>query len=247
MKKPSILIVNDDGVFGAGLHPLIDAMRSVGHVTVCVPDQERSADSHSLTLHKPLRLREVSRGFYIVNGGPSDCARFGVLEILKGRVDLVVSGINNGFNLGEDVIYSGTVAAAMEATLLRVPAFAISQGLGGKNYSAAAHFARKLGHRIVRFGLPQGVAVNVNVPPAAKVGAQALVARLGRRVYGNKITMRTDPRGHKYFWLTGREVTSIALPGSDVEAINERKISVTPLHLDNTDFASLAILKQWDL
>lgn len=247
MKKPSILVVNDDGLFGPGLHPLINAMRPVGRVTVCVPDQERSADSHSLTLHKPLRLREVSRDFFIVNGGPSDCARFGVLEILKGRVDLVCSGINNGYNLGEDVVYSGTVAAAMEGTLLRVPSFAISQGLGGKNFAAAAHFAGKLAQRIVKMGLPQGIAVNVNVPPKAKVGGAALVARLGRRVYGNKITMRTDPRGHKYFWLTGKEVTSIALPGSDVEAINENKISMTPLHLDNTDFASLTILKQWKL
>lgn len=247
MKRPEILISNDDGIFGPGLHPLIDALRSVGHVTVCVPDQERSADSHSLTLHKPLRLREVSRDFFIANGGPSDCARFGVLEILKGRVDLLVSGINNGYNLGEDVIYSGTVAAAMEGTLLRVPSFAISQGLGGKSFSAAAFFARKLARRVLRYGLPQGVAINVNVPPGAKVGVSGIVARLGRRVYGNKIMMREDPRGHKYFWLAGKEVTSIALPGSDVEAINEKKISMTPLHLDNTDFASLAILKQWKL
>ena len=123
-RKPRILVANDDGIDGPGLRPLIAALRRVGEVTVVVPSQERSADSHSLTLHKPIRVHRHGNGLFSLNGSPADCARFGVLEILRGKVDLVVSGINRGYNLGEDVIYSGTVAAAMEATLLKIPAIA---------------------------------------------------------------------------------------------------------------------------
>lgn len=249
MKRPHIMIVNDDGVYGPGLRPLMAAMRHVGPVTVVVPDQERSADSHCLTLHKPLRVREVSRNFYILNGSPADCARFGILEIMKARVDLVVSGINQGFNLGEDVIYSGTVAGAMEATLLKVPALAVSQGGGPRaSYLAAAQFTRRLAAQVLRHGLPDGVCLNVNAPNTpSRQPRRVVVTRLGRRIYGSKITVRSDPRGHQYFWLTGKNVTGVAVPGSDVAAISQDAISVTPLHLDNTDIPTIHLLRKWDL
>ena len=152
MKRPRMLVCNDDGFHGPGLQPLVAAMRRIGSVTISVPEQERSADSHSLTLHKPLRVRCVSEGFYTLNGSPADCARFGALEILKGRVDLLVSGINRGFNLGEDTIYSGTVAAAMEGTLLRLPSLAFSLDMNAEDYRPAAAFAQRLARQVLRRG-----------------------------------------------------------------------------------------------
>jgi 5'-nucleotidase len=248
MKRPRILVCNDDGINGPGLRPLIAAMRRVGRVTVSVPEHERSADSHSLTLHKPIRIRAISDSVYTLNGSPADCARFGILEILKGKVDLVVSGINRGYNLGEDVIYSGTVAAAMEATLLRVRAIAFSQDPGGADYRPAASYAQRLARQVLRRGLPHGVCLNVNFPvPASKSFGPAVPARLGRRIYGTTITRRADPRGLEYFWLAGREVSGVDEPGTDVAAVSRGRVSVTPLRTDNTDQPALQSLHSWPL
>ncbi|MFI5349743.1 MAG: 5'/3'-nucleotidase SurE [Elusimicrobiota bacterium] len=246
MKKPRILVCNDDGINGPGLPALISAMRRVGRVTVSVPEHERSADSHSLTLHKPIRIRRTAPDTYTLNGSPADCARFGVLELLKGKVDLVVSGINHGYNLGEDVIYSGTVAAAMEATLLRIPSLAFSMDPDAEDYRPAASFAQRLARQVLRRGLPIGVCLNVNFPAPTKNGYKAAVpAKLGRRIYGTDITRRADPRGLEYFWLAGRQVTGVDEPGTDVAAVSRGKISVTPLKIDNTDAAALAALSAW--
>jgi 5'-nucleotidase len=246
MKKPRILVCNDDGINGPGLPALIAAMRRIGRVTVSVPEHERSADSHSLTLHKPIRVRKVGDAVYTLNGSPADCSRFGVLEILKSKVDLVVSGINRGYNLGEDVIYSGTVAAAMEATLLRIPSIAFSMDPDGDDYRPAAAFAQRLARQVLRRGLPLGVCLNVNFPAPTKAGYKAAVpAKLGRRIYGTDITRRADPRGQDYFWLAGRQVTGVDEPGTDVGAVSRGKISVTPLKIDNTDAATLQALSAW--
>jgi 5'-nucleotidase len=248
MKKPRILVCNDDGINGPGLGPLISAMRRFARVTVSVPEHERSADSHSLTLHKPIRVRRVASDVYTLNGSPADCARFGILEILKGRVDLVVSGINRGYNLGEDVIYSGTVAAAMEATLLRIPSIAFSSDPDVPDYKPAASFGLKLAKQTLRRGLPVGVCLNVNFPVAAKGGFKgAVAAKLGRRIYGTDITRRSDPRGMEYFWLAGQQVTGVDEPGTDVGAVSHGKISVTPLKMDNTDGEMLQTLSAWNL
>ena len=246
MKKPRILVCNDDGINGPGLPSLIAAMRRIGNVTVSVPEHERSADSHSLTLHKPIRVRKVSDSVYTLNGSPADCSRFGVLEILKSKVDLVVSGINRGYNLGEDVIYSGTVAAAMEATLLRIPSIAFSMQPEADDYRPAAAFAQKLARQVLRRGLPIGVCLNVNFPVPPKGGYKSAVpARLGRRIYGTGITRRADPRGLDYFWLAGRQVSGVDEPGTDVGAVSRGRISVTPLKIDNTDAATLQALSSW--
>lgn len=246
MKRPRILVCNDDGINGPGLAPLISAMRRFSRVTVSVPEHERSADSHSLTLHKPIRVRRVATDVYTLNGSPADCARFGVLEILKGKVDLVVSGINRGYNLGEDVIYSGTVAAAMEATLLRIDSIAFSQDPDESDYRPAAAFAQKLAKIALRRGLPTGVCLNVNFPSLPKGGYKgALAARLGRRIYGTDITRRSDPRGLEYFWLAGREVSGVDEPGTDVGTVSSGMISVTPLKMDNTDTTALQALSAW--
>lgn len=248
MKRPKILVCNDDGIHGPGLPALISAMRRVGTVTVSVPDHERSADSHSLTLHKPIRIRKQSEGVYALNGSPADCARFGVLEILKGKVDLLVSGINHGYNLGEDVIYSGTVAAAMEATLLNISAIAFSMDPNGEDYRPAAAFAQRLSNQVLKKGLPKGVCLNVNFPASAgKAYKPGVPAKLGRRIYGTEVTRRSDPRGLEYYWLAGRHVSGVDEPGTDVGVVAKGLPSVTPLKIDSTDAGMLAALSSWRL
>lgn len=257
-KRPRILVVNDDGIHGEGLLPLIRALESVGDVTAVVPEKERSAESHSLTLHKPLRLRPSRRGVHMLNGSPADCARLGTLRLMRGKVDLIASGINRGYNLGQDVVYSGTVAAAMEGTLLGIPSFAVSLGVSSpkrlppeaeeEDFAAAAVFARTVALEILRRGLPAGVCLNVNVPASPREGLKgARAARLGKRVYEKRITMRSDPMGNSYFWLMGREVRGVPEAGTDVAAVQARHVSVTPLSLDNTSYGFLSKLRSWPL
>lgn len=246
--KPRILIVNDDGIHGEGLRPLIEALRQLGRVTTVVPERERSTASHSLTLHKPLRLTKVAGEIHTLNGTPADCARFGVLNLMKERVDLVVSGINRGHNLGQDVLYSGTVAAAAEATLLGIPAIALSRGLGPGGYEAGAAFARTLARTVLKEGLPRGRVLNVNFPPLPASRMRGVrLTRLGDRVYDKKIVVRTDPRGDSYFWMAGRRVKNVLADGTDVRAIADRCIAITPLTLDTTDYAGLADMEAWGL
>lgn len=244
---PRILVCNDDGIHGPGLMPLVLAMRRVGRTTTVVPSQERSADSHSLTLHKPIRVHKYAKEIYTLNGKPADCARLGTLEILKGKVDLVVSGINRGFNLGEDTVYSGTVAAAREAALLGVPSIAFSQDPDSSSYALAAAFAAKLARVVLRQGLPPGVCLNVNFPKVKKAYKGAVVVRLGRRVYSKDVTKREDPRGGRYYWLAGSYVTSLKEEGTDVQAVTEGRVPITPLHVDATHFPTLDSLKKWRL
>jgi 5'-nucleotidase len=246
MKRPRILVTNDDGLHGPGLRPLIAAMQRLGDVVAVVPDQERSADSHSLTLHKPIRVYRISDGLVTVNGSPADCARFGVLRMMQGKADLVVSGINHGYNLGEDIIYSGTVAAAREARILGVPAIAFSQDPDHRSYQASADFAYDLARQTLRRGLNPGVILNVNFPrPKGDIFRGARAARLGRRIYSNSISRRCDPRGRIYYWLGGSRARWVKLPGTDVAAVAAGWVSLTPLHLDQTDSPMLGVLKKW--
>ena len=246
---PQILVVNDDGIHGEGLEALIEALKAVGKVTAVVPEKECSAESHSLTLHKPLRLRKVREGVYKLNGSPADCTRLGVLKLLNNRVDLVASGINKGYNLGQDVVYSGTVAAAMEGTMLNIPAFAVSRAhRGGRDFRAAGEFSRALARQILRRGLPPGVLLNVNIPNNPHGDSRRpQVARLGERVYDSTITRRSDPVGNTYYWLMGKAVRSLPKPGTDVAAIKNGRISLTPLAVDNTHAPTLNRLKKWTL
>ena len=243
----NLLVTNDDGIDGPGLRPLIAAMRRLGDVTAVVPAQERSADSHSLTLHKPIRVQRRAPGLFTLNGKPADCARLGILEIMKERVDLVVSGVNRGYNLGEDVVYSGTVAAARESTLLGVQAIAFSQDPEAASYKAAVAFAGRLARLVLQRRLPPGVFLNVNVPAAARPLRAAVAVRLGRRIYSKEVTQRSDPRGGDYYWLAGSSVTSVPEKGTDVAVVAQGHVSVTPLHIDCTDQPALAALKSWKL
>ncbi|MBI5243837.1 MAG: 5'/3'-nucleotidase SurE [Elusimicrobia bacterium] len=247
-RRPRILVVNDDGIHGIGLLPLIAVLSGLGEVTAVVPERERSADSHCLTLRRPLRVTLLRPGLYMADGSPADCARIGALEIVK-RPDLAVSGVNNGFNLGSDVIYSGTVAGATEATLLGIPALSVSRGQGRtQDFRPASELAGKIAAQILRRGLPQGVCLNLNVPPLSGRRLRGVrITALGRRIYGKKVTARRDPYGAPYYWLAGRYISGFPDKGTDVTAVRDGFASLTPLHVDNTHRPTLKLLKRWDL
>ena len=247
-----ILVSNDDGVEAPGLRALAEALLPLGEVTVVAPDREQSAASHSISLHRPLRIEEmpawggVKR--YAVDGTPTDAVYVGVNHLLReSPPDVVASGINRGANLAMDVLYSGTVAAAMEGTSCGLKSFAISLvGRGEPDFRPAAAFARKLAGELGRRGLPPGTLLNVNVPPGEPRGAQ--ITRLGKRTYSAAVVRKVDPRGRAYYWIGGDEQAHENVPGSDCDAVFDRAlISVTPLHLDLTLHALLEDLKSWDL
>ena len=247
---PLILVSNDDGVHSEGIAALAGALGDLGQVVVVAPDRERSAVSHSLTLHRPLRVKEIEPGRYAVDGTPTDCVNLGVNGILPRRPALVVSGINKGANLGDDVTYSGTVSAAMEGTLLGLPAFAISLlGRGDFHFDAAARFARRLAAWVLERGLPPDTLLNVNVP--APLDGEPIrgfaLTRMGRRRYGDAIIEKVDPRGKKYYWIGGDELAFEDAEGTDFHAVSHGLISVTPIHLDLTNYKSFDALRALQL
>jgi len=247
-----LLVSNDDGVEAAGLRALAEALLPLGEVTVVAPDREQSASSHSISLHRPLRIKELSpwgsARRFAVDGTPTDAVYVGVNHLLRDRrPDVVASGINRGANLALDVLYSGTVAAAMEGTVMGLPSFAISlAGHGEPDFAPAAAFARKLAAEVARRGLPPGTLLNVNVPPGEPRGAA--ITRLGKRSYSAAVVQKLDPRGRAYYWIGGDEQAHENVPGSDCDAVFDRgHISVTPLHLDLTLHALREELNGWDL
>jgi 5'-nucleotidase len=246
--RKNILVVNDDGVYGAGLKPLARALGRLGRVVVVVPERERSAASHAITLHKPIRVRKLEPNFYIMNGTPADCTRFGVIAMMKEKCDLVVSGINHGANLGADTMYSGTVGAAKEACMLGISALAVSVTTKEEkpHFDTAARMAVVVAREMLNRGLPQHTLLNVNVPnhPWRSLKGVA-VTTLGRRIYGRALSPRTDPRGQTYYWMAGAVPRGVAEPGSDIAAIEAGKVSVTPLKLYLTDDAFLPDLRRW--
>jgi 5'-nucleotidase len=243
---PLILVSNDDGIHSEGIITLAAALEPVGEVVVVAPDRERSAVSHSLTLHRPLRVERLGERRHAVDGTPTDCVNLAINGILHRRPALVVSGINKGANLGDDVTYSGTVSAAMEGTLLGVPSLAVSAvGRAGFRFDAAARFAARLATWVLERGLPSDTLLNVNVP--TPVDGQPIrgyaLTRMGRRRYGDAIVEKTDPRGKKYYWIGGEELEVIEEEGTDFAAIGQGLISVTPIHLDLTNYKSFDALR----
>jgi 5'-nucleotidase len=244
--RPLILVANDDGIHSEGLEALRAAVEPLGRVVVVAPDREQSAVSHALTLHRPLRIEQIGPDRWIVDGTPTDCVNLGINGILKERPALVVSGINKGANLGDDVTYSGTVSAAMEGTLLGVPSIAISQiGRGSWNFAIAAAFAGKLAARVLANPLPPDTLLNVNVPrfegDAQPIGVA--LTRMGRRRYGDAIVEKVDPRGRKYYWIGGEELSFVEEEGTDFYAVSQGMISVTPIHLDLTNYGVFEALR----
>ena len=240
-----ILVSNDDGLYGAGLEPLIKVMKHLGDVFVVVPDSPMSASSHSITLHKPIRLIPQKKNFYTVTGTPSDCVRFGIIGILKGKADIIVSGINDGPNLGEDCIYSGTVAAAREGAMLGFQSFAVSLVPNGKgNFDIAAEYAYKIIKESLKSKIPKYTFLNINVPDTDEIKGIA-VTKMGKRIYDDEISERTDPRGIKYYWIGGKRLSGYPIKNTDIFAIEKKYASVTPLKVDQTDLLYLKKLKKF--
>lgn len=245
-----ILLTNDDGVHAPGLAALMKRVSEVAEIVVVAPDREQSAVSHALTLHHPLRAARISETVFSVEGTPTDCVNLGIHSLLSFRPDLVISGVNRGANLCDDVTYSGTVAAALEATLMGIPAIAISlatQG-AGVNFDAAAALAAKLAQMVFEKGLPPDTFLNVNVPdlPEGQLLAPLITCQ-GKRSYEGTIVDKVDPRGRNYYWIGTADLSFRDIPGSDYHAVSRGHVSISPLHIDLTNYASLEALRGWDL
>ncbi len=254
---PVILVTNDDGIGSLGLRMLLKALRPVGDVYAVAPEREQSAVGHALTLHRPLKFDNLNKKAYFINGTPTDCVILGVNRLLPQKPDIIVSGINHGGNMGDDITYSGTVAAAIEGTLLGIPSIAVSLTLGIrsgnrrlKKYAGlqeAARFIQKLTAMVLKKGLPSDTLLNVNVPDIPKVKGVKLT-RQGKRAYDNSIHEMMDPRGRKHYWIGGGTPLWLRGGNTDFEAIQAGFISVTPVHLDLTNYKALGYMKnKWEL
>lgn len=250
-----ILVTNDDGVLAPGLLALTQEMRRLGKVSVLAPDRNWSGGGHVKTLDRALRVKEVRLAdgtqAFASDGAPSDCVALGTLGFFKEPIDLVVSGINAGANLGHDVTYSGTVTAAMEAVIAGVPGVAVSLEtvdghLGDIDFAPAARAASKIVRQVIENGLAHEILLNVNVPflPDEKIRGIALT-RQGLRVYHSRLDERTDPRGKAYYWIGGDAPTGVPERGTDVGALAEGYVSVTPLQLDLTAYRAITDLNTW--
>jgi 5'-nucleotidase len=245
-ETPRILITNDDGHRARGILALAEALEAVGEVVVVAPHRQRSAVSHSITLHKPLRIWEERPNRFVCTGSPVDCVYVAVHEVCKARrPDIVVSGINRGANLGNDVFYSGTVAGAMEGLLMGIHSIAMSQlasrAVEGHeiDYGPAAELACDLARRLLADPPEAPVLLNVNVPWRYERARGVRVATLGRRVYGQGVVAGTDPRGAPYYWIGGSEASHDAIPGSDCVLVEEGYATVTPVRSNLTNEALL--------
>ncbi len=246
----TILVTNDDGVYSYGIKTLARGMKKVGNVYVVAPITEKSATSHSLTLHRPLRAKKIGREHvWAVNGTPTDCVNLALNGLLRVRPGIVISGINQGANLADDITYSGTVAAAIEATLQGVPAIAISLVARERfHFSFATSVALKLVRQIIKHPLPPNIFLNVNIPniPEDKIKGYRFT-RQGKRQYGDSIIEKVDPRGEKYYWIGGDILGDKPIKNSDIEAVREGYISVTPIQLDLTAYDYLKEMTAWEL
>jgi 5'-nucleotidase len=249
----NILLTNDDGIYAQGLWAVYRQLMLKHTVTVVAPDRERSAVGHGITLNEPLRLEkiDVNGGFqgYAVSGTPVDCIRMGILELLDVKPDLVISGINPGANVGININYSGTVAAAREAALNGVPAIALSiQGRDPKHYEAAARVAEELAEFIFRKGLPPGTLLNVNLPGVAvQQIAGVKISRQGFSTFSDCFDKRVDPRNKTYYWQGSEFQARFDHPEMDGAALESNYISITPIKCDMTDYTAMDDLKNWDI
>jgi len=242
----AILLSNDDGIASEGLAALREALAPLDELWVVAPDRDQSAVSHALTLQRPLRIEPAGLRTFTVDGTPTDCVNLAINGILPERPRLVVSGINRGANLGDDITYSGTVSAAMEGTLLGIPSIALSLvAVERFDFGPAAAFAHQLATVVLRDGVPTDTFLNVNVPdlPAGDIKGVAFT-RQGKRRYSDAIVEKVDPRGKKYYWIGGGPMDFVDAEGTDFSAVYRGLISITPLHLDLTNYASIEPLTQ---
>jgi 5'-nucleotidase len=240
------LLTNDDGIEAKGLKALIKEISKIAQVWVVAPDREQSATSHSLTLTRPLRLNKIGEKIYSIDGTPTDAVMIAFHKVLKKKPDILISGINSGPNLGDDVTYSGTVAAAIEGTILGIPSIAVSiTDYDFVKFDNPAKFVKKLAKYVLENGLPADTFLNVNIPPCKKPLNKYKITRLGRRVYKDVVVEKIDPRGKKYFWIAGQAIVSEGGKDSDFLAIDKGYISITPLHLDWTNYKTIEEMKGW--
>lgn len=232
-----ILVTNDDGIDSDGIIALAESLSAVDDICVCAPDRERSAVSHALTLHKPLRAEEIKPKWFAVDGTPTDCVHLAIKTLLEEEPWLVVSGINKGNNLGDDIIYSGTVAGAVEGVLLGTQAFAISQ-TWRTGFGHSAKFAAQTAEFLKSRPLPPNTLLNINVPrkPVDENPGWRMTSQ-GQRIYNTKVITRKDPRGKPYYWIGGQKPGRVEETGTDLDVVDKGYISVTPLHLDMTAYS----------
>lgn len=243
---PLILVTNDDGVHAPGIIALFKAMKELGEAYIVAPDRERSAVGHALTLHRPLKVEELRENVFSVNGTPTDCVALAVHKILPRKPDLVASGINKGANLGDDLTYSGTVSAAMEGTILGVPSFAVSV-VGDRpfHYDTAVPFAIETGKYILEKSLPYDTLLNVNVPNVHRDMVKGMkITEQGKRVYDNAIQDVYSPWGDKHYWIGGGKPYWEHGEDMDIQAVLDNYVSVTPVHLNLTNYAALEFMKK---
>ncbi len=244
MSPPLILVTNDDGVHAPGIQALATALRPLGEVHVVAPDREVSACAQSLTLKHPLRAERIETNVHSVDGTPADCVNLAIVKLLPRRPDLVVSGINRGANLGEDVFYSGTVGGAREGTFFGVPSIAFSLAARSEmDFGPAAQFAHTLSTKVLEKGLPERTLLNVNVPPGPLTGVAITVQ--GRREHEGTILEGLDPRRRMYYWIEEGRDRWVSDDVSDIFAVRKGLVSVTPLQSDTTHHAVLAAFRAW--
>ncbi len=244
--KPLILVTNDDGVHAPGIKALFAAMQKIGNPVMVAPMQDNSAVSHSLTMTRPLRIKQMSENVFTLDGTPADCVILGIEKVLPKKPVLLVSGINNGGNLCEDISYSGTVSAAIEGTMMGVPSLAFSMpGESPYHFDTASEIAQKLALKVMKRGLPKDTLLNINVPnlPSAK-GLPTVFTRQGKRVYADVVKETTDPWGREHFWIGGGTPSWDKRDGTDSATVMADCISITPIHLDLTNYDALDYLRE---
>lgn len=250
--KPTILISNDDGIGADGIKALAKEIKKFASVIVAAPHTQQSAVGHSITMSSPIRVKEelIFRDFYgyAVEGTPADSVKLAVHTLLKNKkIDLLISGINQGANTAINTIYSGTVSAATEGTILGIPSFAISlTSYTYKDFSAAAKFASKLAKAVIKNGLPKGTLLNVNVPAVKKIKG-VKITKQGKSSWDDTYEIRFDPGNRKYYWLTGSMLKIDKTTEFDVRAVDEGYISVTPIHYDLTDYKMYEEMQSWKI
>jgi len=244
--RKRILLTNDDGYLAPGIRILRAEVEKQWETVVVAPDREQSAASHALTLNRPLRVTEIDGGMLTVDGTPTDCVMLSIMGLHDRKPDLVISGINSGANLGDDVIYSGTVAGAAEAVILGVPAVAVSfVDPANTDYEWGARVALAVAGEVFKNGLPEGIFLNVNIPSQSSPERYE-ITHLGKRSYRDVIVKKTDPRGRPYYWIAGQPEEWRGDDGCDFAAIDRGSISVTPLHMDMTATHVVDELSSWN-
>ncbi|MGH7886017.1 MAG: 5'/3'-nucleotidase SurE [Thermodesulfobacteriota bacterium] len=245
--KKRILISNDDGINSQGLLTLADKLKEVGEVIVVAPDRDQSAAGHSLSLFRPLRIERFNGNKFAVDGTPTDCINLAVNGLLKdAKPDIVVSGINLSANMGDDITYSGTVSAAMEGALLKIPSIAIS--LDARKdffFDTATHYSKLIVKYVLENGLPEDTLLNINVPNLPLEDVRGVkITRMGKRIYEEPIVEKLDPRGREYFWIGGNVLDYLRIENSDIVSVKDGYVSVTPIKLDFTDYSYMDKLSE---